>query len=147
MKYFTLAEFAYFNTPVPVQFQPAVEKLVNKILDPIRENTDSPIYLNTHGQGWRPESVNFGKPNSQHKKGEAADIHSRAMNAFQLWNLIRQMKLPMIGQCIVYGVSTANSPGNFVHISIDLRQSPRKQFLWTPDESGCEGPYYGGVPK
>lgn len=147
MKHFTLAEFAYFTQQVPEQFIPAVEKLVVKVLDPIRENANSPIYLNTHGQGWRPESVAFGKPNSQHKKGEAADIHSRTMNAMQLWTMIRNMKLPMIGQCIVYGVTTANSPGNFVHISIDLRQSPRRQFLWTPDDSGCEGPYFGGLPK
>jgi len=78
MKYFTLQELT--KTSVKADNTPNsehilnLENLVDKILDPLREIYDKPIYVNS---GYRSPEVNMaigGVNNSQHMKGEAADI-------------------------------------------------------------------------
>lgn len=52
-----------------------IEALVDNVLDPVREQFGKPIYVSS---GYRCPKHNRevgGVPNSQHMRGEAADIH------------------------------------------------------------------------
>ena len=95
MKHFTLAELTHTNTGLPNVPTPEVianlEYLVANVLDPIREIYGKPITVNC---GYRSPAVNErvgGVSNSQHLKGEAADITtgSKKENGL-LYELIRQ---------------------------------------------------------
>jgi uncharacterized protein YcbK (DUF882 family) len=78
MKYFTLKELTHTatglsNTPGSTEVA-NLENLVEKVLDPLREMYGKPIRVNS---GYRSLAVNLavkGAINSQHLKGEAADI-------------------------------------------------------------------------
>lgn len=81
-KYFTLLELTTSgaarkagidNTPPPA-IAAKLSALANKLLDPVREMWGAPIYVNS---GYRCPVLNKtvkGATNSQHMKGEAADI-------------------------------------------------------------------------
>lgn len=95
MKHFTLAELTHTNTGLPNEPTPEVianlEYLVDNVLDPLREIYGKSITVNC---GYRSPAVNAkvgGVSNSQHLKGEAADITagSKLENAV-LFELIRQ---------------------------------------------------------
>lgn len=95
MKHFTLVELTHTNTGLPNEPTPEVianiEYLVANVLDPIREIYGKPITVNC---GYRSPKVNEavgGVSNSQHLKGEAADITtgSKKENAL-LFELLRQ---------------------------------------------------------
>lgn len=82
MRYFKLIEFTASatarelgidNTPSKDAIE-NIEALVSKVLDPLREAYGDEITVNS---GYRCEVLNEavgGRRNSQHKKGEAADI-------------------------------------------------------------------------
>lgn len=82
MKYFTIAELCQSetatakgidNTPTK-DIEDKLQKLVDNVLDPLREWYDRQIIVNS---GYRCEALNKavgGASNSQHKYGEAADI-------------------------------------------------------------------------
>jgi hypothetical protein len=82
MKYFTINELTKSreankagidNTP-PKSAVKALTKLVDEVLDPVREAWGEPIIVNS---GYRCERLNTlvgGVEDSQHLKGEAADI-------------------------------------------------------------------------
>ena len=103
MKYFTLKELTRSetaqslgidNTP-PSSAVQALHELVDHVLDPVREAWGDPIHVNS---GYRcPELNNAvgGAPNSQHQRGEAADITvgSQAGNR-RLLALIKRLNLP-----------------------------------------------------
>ena len=103
MKYFTLKELTRSetaqslgidNTP-PSSAVQALHELVDHVLDPLREAWGDPIHVNS---GYRcPELNNAvgGAPNSQHQRGEAADITvgSQAGNR-RLLALIKRLNLP-----------------------------------------------------
>ena len=77
MKYFRTKEFECKcgQCSMPSEVQANIEALVNNVLDPVREVYGKPIYVNS---GFRCEKHNRkvgGVPNSQHMRGEAADIH------------------------------------------------------------------------
>lgn len=108
MKYFTLKELTRSetarclgidNTPPPGAVQ-ALHELEDNVLDPLREAWGGPIHVNS---GYRCPELNKavgGAPNSQHQRGEAADITvgSQADNR-RLLALIKQLDLP-VDQCI-----------------------------------------------
>lgn len=78
MKYFTFSEMIVTDTGlenIPNWNQiDNIKRLINDLLDPIREKWNKPIKVNSC---FRSESVNSavnGARNSQHKTGEAADI-------------------------------------------------------------------------
>lgn len=78
MKYFTLKELTKTATGLPntpdMEAINNLEYLVEKILDPVRELWGAPITVNS---GYRSVQVNRavgGVANSQHLRGEAADI-------------------------------------------------------------------------
>lgn len=86
MKHFTFAEFIQSTTAekLDIDNDPFsnneedvlchIELLVTKLLDPIRDFVAEPIIITS---GYRSERVNKavgGVPNSQHRKGQAADF-------------------------------------------------------------------------
>lgn len=77
-KYFTIDELTHTSTSLqnkPSQSEKnALKELVKNVLDPARENLAFPIKVNS---GFRSIAVNNaigGAKNSQHTKGEAADL-------------------------------------------------------------------------
>ncbi|MBO4803065.1 MAG: peptidase M15 [Muribaculaceae bacterium] len=108
MKYFTIPELIRSetarhldidNTP-PASAVTALHALVDNVLDPLREAWGGPIRVNS---GYRCPKLNRlvgGTPNSQHQRGEAADITvgSRSANR-RLLALIKRLDLP-VDQCI-----------------------------------------------
>ena len=76
MKWFKEKEFACKCCgQLPPLARENVKALVSEVLDPVREKLGSPIIVNS---GYRCEKHNKdvgGVKNSQHLKGEAADIH------------------------------------------------------------------------
>ena len=108
MKYFTIRELTRSetarrlcidNTP-PASAVTALHALVDNVLDPLREAWGGPIRVNS---GYRCPKLNRlvgGTPNSQHQRGEAADITvgSRSANR-RLLALIKRLDLP-VDQCI-----------------------------------------------
>lgn len=82
-KYFTIQELATSteavkrnidNTPPP-DIKVKLNTIISNLLDPVREKWGKPIYVNS---GFRCPVLNSvlpnASPNSQHMKGEAADI-------------------------------------------------------------------------
>ena len=108
MKYFTIKELVRSdtarrlgidNTP-PASAVRALHELVDHVLDPLRKAWGGPIRVNS---GYRCPELNKavgGSPNSQHQRGEAADITvgSPARNR-RLLALIKRLNLP-VDQCI-----------------------------------------------
>ena len=92
-KYFTLSELTHTNSGlpnVPNDEQLAnLQKLVDNVLDPLRELYGHPIKVNS---GFRCKAVNDATPNasptSDHMTGRAADIDTTDCNAL-LFKLIR----------------------------------------------------------
>ena len=108
MRHFTIAELTRSatarrmgidNTP-PASAVSALTALVDDVLDPLRDAWGGPISVNS---GYRCPALNKavgGTPNSQHLRGEAADITvgSRSANR-RLLALIKRLDLP-VDQCI-----------------------------------------------
>lgn len=103
MKYFTISELLRSDTAVKKKIWNGASRevednliaLVAAILDPLREKYGKPIRVNS---GYRNEATNKavgGVSNSQHMKGEAADIDtgSKTENK-KLAKLIMSMGLP-----------------------------------------------------
>lgn len=104
MKHFRIEEFEASPTAktmgidntIPAEARRAVERLVEAVLDPLREEFAMPIYVNS---GYRSAALNAavgGVANSQHRRGEAADITSGTRDGnMRLWRLLRKMRLPV----------------------------------------------------
>jgi len=82
MKYFTISEFIKSDTALKMrlwngankEIEENIRSLVDEVLDPLRERYGRPIYVTS---GYRCPKLNNlvnGAPNSQHMRGEAADI-------------------------------------------------------------------------
>ena len=104
MKHFRIEEFEASPTAesmgidntMPTEARRAVERLVEAVLNPLREEFAMPIYVNS---GYRSAALNAavgGVANSQHLRGEAADITSGTRDGnMRLWRLLRKMRLPV----------------------------------------------------
>lgn len=104
MKHFTIKELTASDTArrlgidnTPTQRAIAnLNLLVDNILDPLREEYGSPIYVNS---GYRCHTLNSavgGSATSQHLTGEAADITTgNRRDNRRLYELIKQLKLPI----------------------------------------------------
>jgi len=84
-EHFSLAEFErsatasahHIDNHVPVSLIPSVKHLCEQVLEPLRLHYGKPIII---GSGYRCPALNSlpnvrGVKNSQHMKGEAADLH------------------------------------------------------------------------
>lgn len=82
------------NTPPPLAVKSIVE-LVSNVLDPLREAWGKPIQVNS---GYRCPALNRavrGATNSQHVKGEAADITTGTREGNKkLFELVQESGLP-----------------------------------------------------
>lgn len=129
MKYFTIKELCKSSTAIQkgIDNTPNSEivnnlkKLVEYILDPLRERYGKPIHVNS---GYRCPALNKavnGSKTSHHMTGLAADITagSVAKNKI-LFNLIQELDLPF-DQLI--------DEKNFSWVHVSFSEKPRKQIL------------------
>ncbi len=130
MKYFTMKELAKSstanklgidNTPTS-EASVALSNLVTHVLDPLREMYGKPITVNS---GYRCPKLNAavgGAKNSQHMKGEAADITAgNKTENKKLFELIRD-NLP-------FDQLLNESDYSWVHVSYVSSSKNRKQIL------------------
>jgi uncharacterized protein YcbK (DUF882 family) len=129
MKYFTITELCKSSTATQKKIDNTpnsevvnnLEKLVEYILDPLRERYGKPIHVNS---GYRCPALNKavnGSKTSHHMTGLAADITagSVAKNKI-LFNLAQELDLPF-DQLI--------DEKNFKWVHISYSDKPRKQIL------------------
>ena len=130
-KYFSIAELTKSSTAIKKKINNTPTKevennlnqLIDNILDPLREAWGQPIIV---GSGYRCEALNKavgGAAHSQHKLGQAADIHTKSDSAEdnkKLFELIKQLKLPFDQLINEYNYS-------WVHVSYSPRN--RRQIL------------------
>lgn len=131
MKYFTLRELTKSETAIRhginnspnKKSQQNLEKLVEFILDPLREAYGKPIVVTS---GYRCEKLNRilgGVRTSQHVKGEAADIRSvedTPEENKKIFDLIKDLDLPFDQLINEYGY-------DWIHVSYS--NDNRKQIL------------------
>lgn len=128
MKYFTFAEFSRSDTAkrlgidntIPESAKGAIEQLVDKVLDPLRESWGRPLVITS---GYRCPKLNSavgGSKTSHHVKGMAADISTgnKADNK-RLYNLVIALNLPFT-QLI------NENDYSWVHISYDPNNVKRQ---------------------
>ena len=130
-KYFSIAELTKSSTAIKKKINNTPTKevennlnqLIDNILDPLREAWGQPIII---GSGYRCEALNKavgGAAHSQHKLGQAADIHTKSDSIEdnkKLFELIKQLKLPFDQLINEYNY-------NWIHVSYSPRN--RRQIL------------------
>ncbi len=146
--HFTLEELVFSQTavrdnidnkPNNGQFQNLKNLCVN-ILEPVRVSINRPIAVTS---GFRSERLNKavgGSPDSQHMKGQAADIVCFGMSAKSLFKRILELGIPY--DQIIYEGAQTNA---WVHISFDAVQSRRSILLATFPPAG--GVQYAKLTK
>ena len=110
----------------------ALKALCCNVLDPIRDLVGRAVCISS---GYRNEIVNAavgGALDSQHKRGEAADIHCPGIPGFDLFKLIVASDVPF-DQCIL--------EPSWVHVSYSQRN--RHEVLHYPGHK----PYLPGLPE
>ena len=116
MKWFKLGEIACRCCgQLPTSMRENIEALVSEVLDPARERLGRPVVVNS---GYRCPKHNAevgGVANSQHMKGEAADVRPR-----EVGKIIEE--LGKYDQLIYYPT--------FVHVSWKRTGVNRKQILY-----------------
>ena len=117
------------NVITDFRVRDAVRELTLTVLQPLRDESRAQIVISS---GYRCPALNShpyigGSPTSQHVKGEAADIMSRALTPLQLARLIVKMQLPF-DQLILYPT--------FVHVSHRLEGAQRGQILYNSRYKG-----------
>lgn len=129
MKYFTIEELCKSQTAVlnkidntPTELVKSnLIKLVDNILDPLREVWGRPIRVNS---GYRCPKLNKkvnGSSTSQHVTGQACDITAGNKKSNKLlFNLIQELKLPYDQLIDEYNF-------NWIHVSFSPRN--RRQIL------------------
>ena len=130
MKHFTVSEMLKSNTAIkqrlwngaPKEVEENLRALVDEVLDPLREAYGKPIRVNS---GYRCPKLNTlvgGTPNSQHMRGEAADIQPVVGNEADLPQLARILiSNGKFDQLILYPT--------FIHVSHKRLGWNRKQVL------------------
>lgn len=106
------------SIPSDPQIIQSIKDLVLNLLEPLRKAYNKPLIINS---GYRTPELNKavnGAKNSQHTKGQAADIH--APDPLILAQLIQKHKLPY-DQLILYST--------FIHLSYNAHHN-RHQILY-----------------
>ena len=122
MKYYKMKEFECRDgCAMPASARENIEALVQAVLDPARERLGKPIYVNS---GYRCPKHNVavgGVPNSQHMRGEAADIRlAEIADNAEIVSAIKENG--RWDQMIVYPT--------FVHVSWKRTGQNRKQIIY-----------------
>ena len=121
MKYFKMSEFecrcgCEMDSTDSPQVRENIEALVEAVLDPVRERFGKPIFVNSGYRCPRHNAAVGGVPNSQHMRGEAADIRPR-----EVGKIIEQ--LGKYDQLIYYPT--------FVHVSWKRMGQNKTNYLQT----------------
>lgn len=142
MKYFSIKELTSSatavrkgidNTPTPT-IRAALTALVSNVLDPLRELYGKPIIVTS---GYRCPKLNKavgGATNSQHTKGEAADIRSvsdKYSDNKKLFELIKKSNLPFDQLIWEYGTDTGP---DWIHVS--FKEAGRRNILRAYKKAG-----------
>ena len=122
MKYFKMSEFECRDgCPMPASARENIEALVEAVLDPARERFGKPITVNSGYRCPRHNAAVGGVPNSQHMRGEAADVSAGSAQASrEVGKIIEQ--LGKFDQLIYYPT--------FVHVSWKRIGKNRKQIIY-----------------
>ena len=127
MKYFTIKELSETNKPYPnVPNEEQIKNLTNlveKVLDPIREEIGSPITVSSGFRSWKVNKAVGGVDSSQHTKGEAVDLVCN--NNAKLFELIQKKGLY---DQLIWEYGTDRCPA-WVHVSLKRIGTNRKQIL------------------
>lgn len=135
MKYFSIEELTRSstarrrgidNTPNDPEILTNLTELIDKILDPARERLGAPIHVNS---GYRCQLLNQvvgGNSNSQHTKGQAADICTRSQkDMLRLLNILKSLPFDQLG---IYG---ARGRYRFFHVSYNPNRSKQRNSIFT----------------
>ena len=130
MKHFTISEMLKSDTAIkqrlwngaPKEAEENLKALVDEVLDPLREAYGRPIRVNSGYRCPRLNNLVGGTPNSQHMRGEAADIQPVVGNEADLPELARILiENGKFDQLILYPT--------FIHVSHRKLGWNRKQVL------------------
>ena len=130
MKYFSISEMLKSDTAIkqrlwngaPKEAEENLRALVDEVLDPLREAYGKPIRVNSGYRCPRLNALVGGTPNSQHMRGEAADIQPVVGNEGDLDELARILIANgKFDQLILYPT--------FIHVSHKRFGWNRKQVL------------------
>lgn len=110
----------YFYDEVNVYTE--LEKLVDNVLDPIRELVGVPVVITSGYRCYRLNNLCGGVPNSQHRTGNAADFYVKNYSRKQMKQLFLQLtELIDYDQLILYASRC------FIHVSYRDAESNRHQ--------------------
>ena len=130
MKHFTISELLHSATALkhklwngaPKEAEENLRALVDEVLDPLREAYGKPIRVTSGYRCPRLNNLVGGSPNSQHMRGEAADIQPVVGNESDLDELARILIANgKFDQLILYPT--------FIHVSWKRLGWNRKQIL------------------
>lgn len=128
MKWFSMNEFeCHCGCRMPDNARANIVALVEQVLDPTRERYGKPVCVNSGYRCARHNAAVGGVANSQHLKGEAADIAPAGLQvtAYGLQELERLARIIVANgkfdQLIVYPT--------FLHVSWKRQGGNRKQIL------------------
>ena len=130
MKHFTISELLHSATALkhklwngaPKEAEENLRALVDEVLDPLREAYGKPIRVTSGYRCPRLNNLVGGSPNSQHMRGEAADIQPVVGNESDLDELARILIANgKFDQLILYPT--------FIHVSHKHFGWNRKQIL------------------
>ena len=151
MKHFTISERLKSDTALknklwngaPKEAEENLRSLVEQVLDPLRERYGKPIRVTS---GYRCPKLNTlvgGAPNSQHMRGEAADIVARskgagdcgsspAMRASRDENLKLGQMIESLGAFdqLIYEQCDAQGRPAWIHVSYRRWSGNRHQVLY-----------------
>ena len=130
MKYFSISEMLKSDTAIkqrlwngaPKEAEENLRALVDEVLDPLREAYGRPIRVNSGYRCPRLNTLVGGAPNSQHMRGEAADIQPVVGNEADLPELARILiENGKFDQLILYPT--------FIHVSYISTEKNRRGIL------------------
>ena len=140
-KNFRLKEFEVSKTAeqlgidnrVPSKLVPSIKALVDEVLQPIRDKIEIPIHISS---GYRCKAVNtanHGAKQSQHMKGEAADIYIVPMEAkgWTLWDIACLIVRFTDFDQLIY--ETRPNGSKWIHVSYTTKRTNRHSLLRCKD--------------
>jgi len=128
MKHFTIKELTHSNTAISrhIDNTPShevkenLERLITNLLDPIRELWGKPLIVNS---GYRSTQLNNavgGVSNSNHLKGEAADITTGSKESnLKLYELVKASNL-------VFDELIDEKNGSWLHVALRKENNRQK---------------------
>lgn len=145
MKYFSIEELCrsekakslgIVNNPGEEQKENLVA-LIQNVLDPVRELYGKPIIVSSGFRGAKLNSKVGGETNSQHKKGEAADlvVSAGAKGNYEIGKLI--VNHTDFDQVIFEDTSSRNMLPSWIHVSYKRNGGNRHMILRKVKGSKC----------